>query len=335
MEQTFFRGKAQTNTRKEATAMGRRGFLELAGASALLASGGCACPCGEKPLCEYDDELIDRCWLWGHETGQVDGPNNGWKLDAAKTYYHMADAAKFMGLRNLNAIRWDKPSRAFRDSLRGLKRVTWPMSGNKTELNYTYDALAEWNFAAADEMPNVTGFDLDDFFVARGQPVLVDTPKGRRMSCPTRFPFAQLVELRRRLDAYPRRLELRAVVYDELFDQRKDPIDLVPALELADSVTFWNWHAVNMKKQPEYFSRYKALVPNKRTYLGVYLWDFGGHQPMPAGAIEMQLEMGLDFFRRGEIEGFVFLCSSICNRPLPTVAYVRSWLARHGGERRS
>ena len=313
--------------------MRRRTFLQSAGAAALMAGGGCVCPSGKGTLCGYDDELIDRCWLWGHETGQVDGPGNGWKLDAAKTYYHMADAAKFMGIRNLNAIRWDKPSKAFRDSLLGLKRVTWPMSGNKTELNFTYDTLADWNFAVADEMPNVTGFDLDDFFVARCAPIMVDTPKGRRLSCPTRFPFSQFVELRRRLDAYPRRLELRSVVYDDLFDQRKDPRDLMPVLEMADSVTFWNWRAVNMPKQPEYFKRYRAIAPDKPTYLGVYLWDFGGHRPMPAGALEMQLEMGLDFYRRGEIVGFVFLCSSICNRPLPTVAYVRSWLASHGGEK--
>ena len=34
-----------------------------------------------------------------------------------------------------------------------------------------------------------------------------------------------------------------------------------------------------------------------------------------------------------KIEGFVFLCSSICNRPLPAVAYLRNWLSRYGGER--
>ena len=315
------------------SAMGRRRFLEGAGATALLAVGGCVCPGGGRPLCEYDDELIDRCWLWGHETGQVDGPGNGWKLDAAKTYYHMADAARFMGLHNLNAIRWDKPSRAFRDSLRGLKRVTWPMSGNKTEVNFTYDALADWNFAVADEMPNVTGFDLDDFIVARGPSVEVDTEAGRRMVCPTRFPYAQLVELRRRLDAYPRRLELRMVVYDELLDQRKAQNDLAPVLAFADSVTYWTWQAKNLPALPDYFRRYRAIAPDKRTYLGVYLWDFGGGREMPMDMMALQMDMGLELFRKGEIEGFVFLCSSICNRPLPTISYLRDWLARHGGEK--
>ncbi len=312
--------------------LGRRDFIAGAAACAGMMAQGCR-SLTAKGLSPYEDSLVDRCWLWGHETGQVDRPGNGWKLDGATTYYHMADAAKSMGLHNLNAIRWDKPSRAFRDSLRGLKRLTWPMSGSKTELNFTYDALADWNFAVADEMPNVTGFDLDDFFLARSPSVMVDTPKGRRLSCGTRFPFGQLLELRRRLDAYPRRLELRAVVYDELLDQRKDPTDLVPSLELVDAVTYWTWRARNIPQLPEYFRRYRELAPGKLTYMGIYLWDFGDRKEMPEEMIALHLATGLEMFRKGEIEGFVFLCSSICNRPFPAVAYVREWLARNGGER--
>ena len=309
--------------------IGRRAFLEAFGAASLTAAGGCATSGRSCGLCAYDDTLIDRCWLWGHETGQVDGPGNGWKLDRAMSYYHMADAAKSMGLHNLNAIRWDKPSKAFRDSLLGMKRLTWPMSGNKTELNFTYDALADWNFAVADEMPNVTGFDLDDFFVSRGPSVMVDTPKGRRLSCTTQFPYEQLVELRRRLDSYPRRLELRAVVYDELLDRRKDPADLIPSLELVDAVTYWTWRAKNIPKLPEYFRRYRELAPGKPTYMGIYLYNFGDHKLMPEDMIALHLATGLEMFRKGEIEGFVFLCSSICNRSMPAVEFARRWLAEN------
>ena len=306
----------------------------MAGAAACAGAFAQGCrSLASKDLSRYEDDLIDRCWLWGHETGQVDRAGNRWNLDGAMTYYHMADAAKSMGLHNLNAIRWDKPSRAFRDSLAGLKRVTWPMSGHKTELNFTYDVLADWNFAVADEMPNVTGFDLDDFIVASGPSVMVDTPKGRRAVCPTRFPYGQLVELRRRLDAYPRRLELRSVVYDELLDQRADPADLVPVLELADSVTYWTWRAKNIPKLPGYFRRYRELAPGKPTYMGIYLWDFGDHKEMPEDMIALHLATGLEMFREGEIEGFVFLCSSICNRRFPAVEMARTWLAAHADEK--
>ena len=276
--------------------------------------------------------LFDDCWLWGHETGQLDSPTNRWGLPVAKGYYHQAQACRDFGVSNLCCIRWDKPSRAFRDSLRGLKRLTWPMSGHRKEANSTYDALADWNFAVADEMPNVTGFDLDDFIVARGPSIAVDTPAGRRMVCPTRFPYAQLVELRRRLDAYPRRLELRLVVYDELLDQRKDPKDLVPVLELVDSVTYWTWKAKSLSKLPEYFRRYRALAPDKRTYLGIYLWDFGGtHGEISAEDMKYQLDFALEKWKSREIDGVVFLATSICNRDFTAVKMAHEWIKANGG----
>lgn len=275
--------------------------------------------------------LRDDCWLWGHETGQLDSPTNRWGLPVAKGYYHQAQACRDFGVSNLCCIRWDKPFRAFRDSLRGLKRLTWPMSGHKKEVNSTYDALGDWNFAVADEMPNVTGFDLDDYFVARGPSIAVETSAGRRMVCPTRFPYAQLVELRRRLDAYPRRLELRVVVYDELLDQRKDPKDLVPVLELVDSVTYWTWKAKNLPKLPEYFRRYRALAPGKRTYLGIYLWDFGGtHGEISAEDMKYQLDFALAKWKSREIDGVVFLATSICNRDFTAVKMAHEWIEANG-----
>ena len=49
--------------------------------------------------------------------------------------------------------------------------------------------------------------------------------------------------------------------------------------------------------------------------------------------LALQLEAGLELYRKGEIEGFVFLCSSICNRDLAAVRLVRDWIARHGDEK--
>ena len=246
----------------------------------------------------------------------------------------MADAARDVGIHNLNAIRWDKPDKSFRDSLKPLKRVTWPISGNKTEKNFTYDALADWCFAAADEMPNVTGFDLDDFFIARGKSVTVQTAAGPALSCPTRFPYEQLVELRRRLSAYPRPLELRVVVYDDLLDKRENPGDLKPSLDLVDAVTYWTWRAKDIPRIPEHLARLRKLAPGKPIYLGIYLWDFGSHKEMPLELMEMQLKFALDGWKDGTLEGFVFLCSSICNRQYPAVIAARKWISEHGNFRR-
>lgn len=287
---------------------------------------------------DYDDTLLDRCWMWGHETGQVDGPERAkmWGLDAPKGYYHMAEACKDMGLRNLNVIRWDLPDKSFRDSLRGLKRLTWPASAHPIEKHSTYEELGDYDFRVADEMPNVVGFELDDYFVASSTNVVyADTPKGRVRTCPAVYPYEDLRKLRERMVAYKRKLELRLVVYDGLFSSRKgDPRDLIPTLDLSDTVTYWVWRAKDIPNMMECFNRYRKLAPAKPTFLGVYLWDFGGRGEMPEEMIALQLKMGLEMWHRREIEGFVFLCSSICNRDLPAVRYVREWIRRHGKDRR-
>ena len=235
------------------------------------------------------------------------------------------------GATDLNVIRWDKPDRAFRDSLRGMKRLTWPISGNAGEAHTTYAELGNWTFAVAEEMENVMGFELDDFFVSTNDtPTFVRTPDGISAVCPTRFPYGDLVELKRRMERFSRPLELRLVFYDDLLKERKDPRDLKPIIDVVDSVTYWVWCADNIERLEETFAAYRELAPEKPTYMGVYLWDFGGARPMPLDLLRRQLELGLGWFRKGEIEGFVFLCSSICNRPYPAVDFCRRWLAKHG-----
>ena len=281
--------------------------------------------------------LRETSWLWGHETGQVDGPKNNWGLAPATNDYPMVEAAKLLGLESLNVIRWDCPDKAFRDTLRGLKRVTWPMCGiPKAGVEASFDALCEWNFRVAEEMPNVTGFDLDDFFRPdkKRREFFVETPSGRRRACPTSFPYEKLVALRKRLDAFPRPLELRTVVYDDLFHQCLSPEDLLPLLELTDVVTYWTWKAASTDRLEENFATLRRLVPTRRIQLGIYLYDFGGKKEMDVRCLERQLAFGLARWRRGEIEGFVFLCSSLCNRDTPAVRFVRDWLKQHGDETR-
>lgn len=289
----------------------------------------------DEALAGYSDTLLDRCWLWGHETGQVDGEGNQWKLDSATSYYHMADAARHMGLVNLNVVRWDCPDKTFRDSLKGMKRVTWPASAHPVEKHPPYPVMWDWDFKVAEEMPNMAGIELDDFFMAaKTNVVWAVTPQGRVKVCPTVFSYEELAAMRRRRDACVRPLEMRLVFYDGLLAQRKEPKDLVPFIDLVTVVTYWTWKAKDIPKLRENFAKYRMLAPTKPTFLGIYLYDFGDMKPMPMDMMKLQMEIGLDLWRKGEIEGFVFLCSSICNRDFPAVRYAREWIKLHGGERR-
>lgn len=279
-------------------------------------------------LPEYGPTLGDRSWMWGHESWQVDGKHAElFGLDVAKTYYPMVDGAKNYGLENLNIIRWDMPDKTFRDTLKEMKRLTWPMSGAAGEDHTTYAEMGEYNFMVAEEMPNVTGFELDDYLNPSDKtPTFIDTQDGHMKVCPTRFPYSELLELRKRMHAFKRPLELRMVTYDVLFDGSRDLSEYKPIVEVADSLTYWTWEAKNMSQLKTNFAKLRSIAPKKAIYLGIYLWDFGGKRPMPLDALQYQLETGLKWFRSGEIEGMVFLCSSICNRDFEAVKYCREWI---------
>ena len=95
-----------------------------------------------------------------------------------------------------------------------------------------------------------------------------------------------------------------------------------------------NTKAKNIPGIPAHLAKLRALAPGKPIYLGIYLWDFGSHKEMPLELMEMQLKFALDGWNDGTLEGFVFLCSSICNREYPAVIAAKKWLSTHGHLRR-
>ena len=54
---------------------------------------------------------------------------------------------------------------------------------------------------------------------------------------------------------------------------------------------------------------------------------------MTAEEMRFQLDFALRKFREGEIEGVVFLCSSIVNRDFEAIRLVKEWIGAHGKER--
>ena len=75
-----------------------------AGAFAACAGfGGCGMFASQSPF-EYENDLRDRCWVWGHDTGQVDGEKSGWGLDVGKVDYPISEGARFLGCPNIKVI---------------------------------------------------------------------------------------------------------------------------------------------------------------------------------------------------------------------------------------
>ena len=72
----------------------------------------------------------------------------------------------------------------------------------------------------------------------------------------------------------------------------------------------------------------ERLAPQCGRALGCYLWDYGKKKPMPLDLMQHQCEMGLEWLKKGRIEGMIFLASCICDLELEAVEWTRNWIAK-------
>ena len=284
---------------------------------------------------DYDGTLIDNCWMWGHDTGVYDGPDMTYGIPVSEPIT-MAEAVRQMGVPNVCVIRWGDPPKVFEPQsprleylaqFEGVKRFTWAIANNKDPV---YGKMRKFVPGLLDRCPNMIGFDLDDFFRAHLLPDGIRTANGVEMSLLGALSVAELEELRAEMRAYGRPLDLRMTIYTK--DVRPE---IVPLARLADSVALWTWDGGDLTSLEKNFRKYRALLPDTPTLLGIYMWDFGGKKPLTVGQMEVQLMTALKLFRMGEIEGLVFHCTPLVNKHLEAVDYCRDWLTRFGKTRKA
>lgn len=316
--------------------MNRRQFCLTASAACLFSSGMSTAlnsvakaaetnpeTTPQTPFPDYENRLQDRLWMWGHDSGAYDGPNGVYNIPLSEPIT-MADAIRYMGIPNVCVIRGGTPGAKYREQFKDVKRLTWNLSSGSNE---SYYALREYDFGLLDEMPNLIGFDLDDFF--RGGPdQIVKDENGKEIAVkPAALSLDELKELQKRMKAYRRPLDLRAVLYS---GQLKPSIG--PAMDIVDTVAFWTWAGNDVMKLEENFRKYREIVPTKPTLMGIYMWDFGNKKPMEMSYMEHQLKVALKLYKDGEIEGMTFHCTPLCNKNLPAVEYAKTWIQKHANE---
>lgn len=305
----------------------RRLFLAAVGAGAISWSNSVSAHESGSAMIPYEGRLADRLWMWGHGAGSTDtlyGIPTGHGIDEA-------DAIRSMGITNLCVIRWlnlpkpenegdpSKPPFAnFCKTLTDVKRVAWSVVDGGTQ---SYEQKKAWAFDLAEKLPNLTTFFFDDFFI--GTPTL----EGGRTEPEAHLTVAQLKEFRVEMSAHLRRPELAAVLYSNQINEH-----IVPHLNEFDVVSFWTWHATDLAALESNFRRYREFLPNKRTLLGIYMWDFGNQCPVTSEMMTHQLDFALEKYKRGEIEGMIFHCTPLCDIGLEAVEQSRQWIAVHAND---
>ena len=266
----------------------------------------------------YGRELRDRLWMWGHETGVYDGPDGIFGIPVSDPIT-MPDAIRSMGIPNLCVIRDGTPGEDYVRAFAEVKRVAWSLAMGTRQ---SFSRLKDYAFGLREALPNLTGYYLDDFFCFQEKSDF--DRDDENTPAPAVLTVDELAALHAELQGGRRRLDLTLVLYVHL---------LCPAIkrymEHTDIASLWIWHGTDIAQIDANYRKYRSLVPDKPTMLGIYMWDFGNSREMPVEAMKRQLDYAHGLYLSGEIEGLIFHCTPLCNKGLPAVDYARRWIAEH------
>ena len=268
----------------------------------------------QKNILPYDSILRDRLWMWGHDAGSTNGQHNipsGGKILPAK-------AIDYMGIPNVCMIRWrsmpEPPFDEYVKQFADARRLAWSIIDGARE---SYPEKKRMAFELADRMPNMVSVYLDDFFNGDAVP--------ENEEAPASLPVAGIRALKEELDNRKRRLDLSLVLYSNQLHPA-----IASHIQYCDVVSFWTWKATDLVNLDRNFKTYRKIVPNKRTLLGIYMWDFGNNRPITMELMKHQCRLALQWFERGHIEGMIFHCTPLCDMKLEAVEWAKRWIAEHG-----
>jgi hypothetical protein len=263
-----------------------------------------------------ENTVRDHLWVWGHEEGSH---NADWNLPA-KSRITPLEGAVYLGIPNLLMVVYNNlpepPFDRLAVAFRPLQKVIWSIVGDASSTRNNQKTDLDEVLKLAGKFPNTSGAIMDDFF---------HTPDEKGEI--SRLSVAALRSMREQLHAAAHPLDLWTVTYqaDVAEPQKK-------YLNESDGVTLWSWKLGDLAHLEGKMDQLETLLPDKRKMLGIYMYDYDLKQPVPVAPVEFQCRLGLDWLRKGRIEGIIFLATCICDLELEAVEYVRRWVAEVGSE---
>jgi hypothetical protein len=259
----------------------------------------------------------DRLWIFTCAANS-DFPHIG-----RRSVMTPAEGAFYLGVPNIIVVqssesearygRLEPPFAPYTVALRPLKRVVWSVVGSGG-----FHSPAETNevLELARSTPNFTGVMLDDFFTGRKE--------GKR----AQWTVDELADIRRRLDATGKRLDIFVTLYVTHLD-----LPLRDYLERIDVVTLWTGNPAELANLEANLAKAETLAPKARKMLGCYLVDYGRKQGIALSAMKLQCELGLRWLCQGRIEGMIFLGNTTMDLGFESVEWTRQWIQQVGDTR--
>jgi hypothetical protein len=279
----------------------------------LLAAGVCL-PLQAVAETPKPETVRDRLWMFSFAT------NSDFYHLRQRSVVSAAEGNFYLGVPNILMVqsstkeapwgRFELPFEPYTVALRPLKNVAWSLvgSGGFNKPEETAEVLS-----MAKRVPNFRGVMLDDFFTGKAE--------GRR----AQFTVEELADVRRKLDATGKKLDIFATFYIKQFE-----LPLQDYLKLIDVLTLWNMDTAQIPTMEQNLERFERLHPGKRKMLGCYLVDYGKKRGTPVELMRRQCEMGLRWLEQGRIEGIVFMGNTVVDLGYESVEWTRRWIEQVG-----
>lgn len=260
-------------------------------------------------------KLRDKLFIWGQDAGSHHATGL-WNLPGTNKMTPL-EGCEYFGISNCaRVVMSNKPEPPYdgeMEKLSGLEQVIWSVTGDATS-NRTSTAHGDLDevLRLAEKYPNLVGGILDDFFNIDRMNLGIYTPEG-------------LEEIRTKMHAAQRPLPLYGVVYEGNIVPEQAP-RVAPFFKHLDVITFWTWHAENLKDLEKNVAWLEEHAPGASLALGLYMWDYGNGKPYTKEEVAYQLSLATKWLLEKRIVSAFIVSNCIMDVGIEAVKWTKDWL---------
>ena len=276
-------------------------------------------------------KLRDTLWMFGVPPHENDTHVGGWfrhhrKADDPNIFPSTgssmtpAEAAFFLGIPNVVMVTCDGIPSSFTEyadkylySYIPLDRVLWSSTGSG---GYRDGREEDYVVARHEKYTNLCGCYMDDPLCQFNK-----YPEEERTKLAKEF----VSGIRKKLDTCSRPMDIVITWYPHV--ARGDDSEVYKDI---DGVAIYTWNALDLDKLDEVIETAKKTFPDKKIYLGCYLFDFSRSYPLTREQMEFQCERGKKWLLDGTIAGMMFVTNAVMAPGMTNDLWLRDWIKQNG-----
>ena len=249
-------------------------------------------------------KLKDKVWIWGHPENSLKG-NFGIVKDSDVS---PVKGMEYLGARNIFYVPMGRLKAEEKDVKSAEMQEKCLAFGWSKEPWDTIDEIVE----RKKRFPSFKILIYDDFF-------RIENEGNNALS----IGKEELIANRKKLNG------IGVEVWVVLYERDKDA-DISEYMDCFDGVSFWFWNQPTEKQYAENVRIFIEKTPDKKRFIGCYLYDFGRERACDPHGVETELENDRKLLAKGLIDGVILHTNAVGNMGLEGYEICAKWMEKNG-----